>query len=77
MDDSCTHRSHSCGCTCHKMNGIFVALIGLAFLLGALDVVSQHVVGIAWPVVLILLGLQNSLGRGRCKCCAESKAQPK
>jgi hypothetical protein len=54
------------------MNGILVALIGLTFLLGNLGVLSQKIVGIAWPVLLILLGLKNSVGRGKCKCCPES-----
>jgi len=60
-----------CGCPCHKMTGIFVALIGIDFLLGTLDVVSQKVVGIVWPVLLILLGLKNSFGKGKCKCCSD------
>jgi hypothetical protein len=62
----------SCGCPCHLMNGILVALIGLIFLLGNFSVLSPKIVGIAWPVLLILLGLKNSVGKGRCKCCPES-----
>jgi hypothetical protein len=54
------------------MTGILVALIGLAFLLGDLNVLGAKVVGISWPVGLILIGLQNSIGKGRCKCCDKS-----
>ena len=65
---SCGHGS--CGCPCHKMGGIFIALIGLAFLLGALDVISQKMVNVAWPSLLILVGLKHS-AKGMCKCCAK------
>ncbi len=61
-----------CKCPCHKMNGILIALIGLVFLLGHLDVIAQRIVDIAWPVLVILLGLKNSMGKGKCKCCANS-----
>jgi uncharacterized membrane protein YhaH (DUF805 family) len=54
------------------MNGILIALIGLVFLLGHLDVIAQRIVDIAWPVLVILLGLKNSMGKGKCKCCANS-----
>ena len=57
-----------CCCPCHKMNGILIALIGLTFLLGAFEVLSQKVVSITWPILLILLGLKNA-GKGMCKCC--------
>ena len=59
----------ACGCVCHKFNGILVAVLGLDFLLGQLDVISQKVVGTVWPIVVILLGLSNSIGKGKCKCC--------
>lgn len=62
----------ACGCPCHMMNGILVGLLGLTFLLGNLSVLSAKVVGIAWPSLLILLGLKNSVGKGRCKCCPEA-----
>ena len=58
----------SCRCLCHRMIGVFAVLFGLAFLLGALDVVSQHVVSVAWPIVVILAGGTYMLS-GMCKCC--------
>lgn len=67
MDDAA--QKPKCKCPCHMMSGILVALIGLVFLLGAFNVLGPRVVSIAWPIGLILLGLQNSIGKGRCNCC--------
>jgi hypothetical protein len=53
------------------MVGILVALIGLTFLLGNLGVIGERVVSIAWPVLLILIGLKKTTG-GMCKCCART-----
>lgn len=61
-----------CCCICHKMTGILIALIGVAFLLGALEVMSAKAVGITWPILLILIGLKGACcGKGKCKCCSE------
>jgi hypothetical protein len=57
-----------CGCLCHKMPGLLIALIGLTFLLGALNVLSPRAVEITWPILLILLGLKK-MGGGMCRCC--------
>jgi Domain of unknown function (DUF5668) len=57
-----------CGCPCHKMAGVFVALIGVMFLLQNLGVLSANLVGIIWPVLLILAGVK-SVFKGMCKCC--------
>ena len=59
-----------CGCPCHKMGGIGIALVGLTFLLGNLGVLSAQVVGIVWPSLLILGGLKCCC-KGKCKCCKE------
>jgi hypothetical protein len=61
-----------CGCLCHKMCGLFIVLIGLTFLLGALNVLSPRTVEITWPILLILLGLKKMCG-GMCKCCSAAK----
>jgi len=58
-----------CCCFCHKVPGALIALIGLTFLLGALNVLSPRVVEITWPILLILLGLKKMCG-GMCKCCS-------
>ena len=53
---------------CHKMVGGLVALLGLAFLLGNLGLLSMSTVSMAWPILLILIGLKKMMG-GACKCC--------
>ncbi len=57
-----------CGCPCHKVPGMLIALIGLVFLLGAFNVLSSRAVEITWPILLILLGLKKMFS-GMCKCC--------
>lgn len=57
-----------CSCPCHKIVGLFIALIGLTFLLGAFNVLSPRVVEVTWPILLILIGMKK-VGSGRCKCC--------
>ncbi len=58
----------NCSCPHHKFVPVLIMLIGLAFLLQALDVLSASFVSVAWPVLLILIGLQKCC-RGMCKCC--------
>lgn len=58
----------SCKCPHHKMVPLFIVLIGLTFLLEALGVVSVGFANVAWPILLILIGLQKMM-RGMCKCC--------
>ena len=58
-----------CSCACHKMIGLFVAAIGLVFLLGAFDALSSRIVSILWPFIVVLAGIQIVF-RNKCKCCA-------
>lgn len=58
----------SCKCPHHKMVPLFIVLIGLTFLLQAFGVLSDYFVSFAWPVLLILIGLQKMF-KGVCKCC--------
>lgn len=60
-----------CCCFCHKMPGVFIVLMGVAVLLGALDVISIKAAGIAVGVLLILYGLKKIFA-GMCKCCDKS-----
>jgi hypothetical protein len=60
-----------CGCPCHKAVGLFILLIGITFLLGALGVITEHTVSLIWPVFVILLGLKKLAG-GMCKCCTKA-----
>ena len=57
-----------CSRTCHKMTGLFIALIGLTFLLKSLDVLSAKHAGILWPFLVLLMGIQIVF-RNKCKCC--------
>ena len=57
-----------CSCRCYKMVGLFIALIGLTFLLGAFNVLSPRVVQVTWPILVVLIGFKMVCG-GRCKCC--------
>lgn len=60
--------SGGCKCMHHKAPSILVVLFGLLFLLKALGYVSMATVDIAWPILVLLLGLMK-LTSGKCKCC--------
>ena len=61
-----------CKCPHHKIFPLCVTLIGLAFLLQALGLMAASTVAVAWPVLLIIIGLMK-MSSGMCKCCAEHK----
>jgi len=69
-DKKCCENEKPC-CLCKKMGGVFIILIGVAILLGALDVVSEKTVWIIIPILVILIGLKKICG-GMCKCCDKS-----
>jgi hypothetical protein len=54
----------TCNCGHHKVFPILVILFGLAFLLGALNILTWSFVGIAWPILVIIAGASKF-----CKCC--------
>jgi len=60
-----------CCCPCHKMPGLFIILIGVAILLGALDVINEKAEWISIAIIVILIGLKKMCG-GMCKCCDKS-----
>jgi Domain of unknown function (DUF5668) len=66
--ECCTPSEGQKCCPCSKLPALFVILFGLTFLLRELGVISSHTAGIAWPVIVIVAGLQY-LFRGLCKCC--------
>ncbi|MEK7115983.1 MAG: DUF5668 domain-containing protein [Patescibacteria group bacterium] len=47
---------------------VLIVLFGLLFLLQNYGVFSASFVNVAWPVLVILAGL-NKLSKGMCKCC--------
>jgi hypothetical protein len=57
-----------CGCPHHKMVPLFIFLIGLAFILERLAIISSSLTSLIWPVLIMLIGLQKMSG-GMCKCC--------
>ena len=58
-------------CPCRIMSGVFIVLIGVVMLLGALGVIGEKTAWIAASVFVILIGLQKAC-RGMCKCCDKS-----
>ena len=60
-----------CCCPCHVMGGVFIILIGVAILLGALDVISGKAEWITIAILVILIGLKKMCA-SRCKCCDTS-----
>jgi hypothetical protein len=60
-----------CCCPCHMMGGVFIILIGVAILLGALDVISGKAEWITIAILVILIGLKKTCA-GMCKCCDKS-----
>lgn len=61
------HWNNQCGCPHHKLLPMLLVVLGLTFLLGNLGLVSSDFVNLAWPILLILIGLQKGLGL-MCKC---------
>ena len=60
-----------CACHHHKFVPLFIVLIGLSFLLQALQVLTAEFVALLWPVFLILAGLAKMAGR-TCSCCGRA-----
>lgn len=58
----------NCRCPHHKVKPIGITLVGVFFLLGAFDLVSDQTVGIVLGIVLIVVGLTKLFGNS-CKCC--------
>ncbi len=55
-----------CKCTHHKVVPTCIILIGLAFLLLQLNILTVYAVGIVWPILLIVIGVTKMV---KCKCC--------
>ena len=57
-----------CGCGHHKVMPILIILLGLAFLLAQLNILTWAAVNILWPILVIIAGVMM-LVNGCCKCC--------
>ena len=57
-----------CGCDCsckhHFVTPISIILIGLAFLAGKIGWLNMDIVDLAWPFLLIVIGVGKF-----CSCC--------
>ncbi|MBI3442926.1 MAG: hypothetical protein HY007_04105 [Candidatus Sungbacteria bacterium] len=62
-------KSGMCGCMCHKMLSLLVAVFGLVFLLGNLSILTQGAVMVIWPVLVIAAGLTKMM-KSKCTCCS-------
>ena len=60
-----------CCCFCHKVPGLLIILIGVAILLGVLDVISGKAEWITIAILIILIGCKKMCS-GKCKCCDKS-----
>ncbi|MBI4137961.1 MAG: hypothetical protein HY472_01790 [Candidatus Sungbacteria bacterium] len=68
MKEGMMKHKMTCGCTHHKVVPWAIILIGLTFLLGAFDVLTQQAVNVVWPILLIIAG-GTKLAQHTCACC--------
>ncbi len=59
-----------CTCAHHKMVPALIALLGFVFLLNSLALVPQRFADLAWPTIIMLIGLQK-LFEHKCRCCGQ------
>jgi hypothetical protein len=64
MDQNTMEKGGMCGCGCHKAMPWGLIIIGLAAILGNLNILSMMVVSYVWPIALIGIGFSKM-----CKCC--------
>lgn len=56
-----------CNCAHHLIIPVFVALIGITFLLNNINLLGNREAGIIWPSLLTLIGIWSIISP-RCKC---------
>jgi hypothetical protein len=59
-----------CGCGHHKVIPILIIILGLAFLLAQVNVLTWAFVGVTWPILIIIAGCVKLMGSS-CKCCGK------
>ncbi len=69
--DEVKNIGEKCNCPHHKMVPLMVLLIGLTFLLGALNILSGQAVSIIWPI-LVIIAAGTKISSSKCKCCNKS-----
>ena len=55
-----------CRCAHHTVGAVAIILIGVAFLLEALNVLTVSATSIIWPILLIIAAAGKL-----CKCCSK------
>ncbi|MEO6536086.1 MAG: DUF5668 domain-containing protein [Candidatus Paceibacterota bacterium] len=63
----------SCRCGHHKIAPVLVILFGLLFLLEYFGTITASFTAMAWPILVIILGLVK-LKSGSCKCYAQASS---
>ena len=58
----------TCNCPHHKVLPILLILVGVDFLLGALQVFTWFFVDVTWPILLIIGGA-TWMNQSSCGCC--------
>jgi len=62
----------TCKCAHHHLAPLLIALIGVVFLAKAMNWIAAGTADVAWPILLIILGL-HKMCSGLCKCCGVAK----
>ena len=57
-----------CSCPHHSMVPVFIIILGLVLLAHALGFITDELNAVAWPAIIVLIGLQKFFGKW-CRCC--------
>jgi uncharacterized membrane protein len=66
--DQNTNAPKTCSCGHHKVVPVLIIIVGIAFLLSDLGILTWSASNIIWPIALIIFGCMK-LAKGKCKCC--------
>lgn len=57
-----------CKCTHHSIVPLLIIGLGILFLLPRFGILTDQMVGVAWPILLALIGITKLTSRS-CACC--------
>ena len=63
-----TNAPKTCSCNHHKIVPVLFIIVGLAFLLSDLHILTWGAANLIWPIALIVFGVMK-LSKGKCGCC--------
>lgn len=69
--DQMNQQGKTCNCPHHKVMPWGILLVGIAILLGALNILTSMAVQVAVAVILIIIG-GFKLNGSKCGCCAKN-----